>query len=674
VRCSRFKINLFASISQHKAVSLTSNSDIYAAVHDAGINRVISHLMRKRPSLFNYGTPLLASNPELLCERIDPAPEVVQNDNPLVTVLDPLPVIGLSGFPPGSIGPTGLALNFGAQLSKGAIDFFQGNIFSLPPELSPLASQRLAVHFRVCAGIGCPSKDNLLPGNLKRFGSTVARKKYFKKNPIVSLSDITHEGGGVVVAPDRDVDEDIVTILPTTRLECFCLDLFATAGCKITGPMGNQRIEPFVDAIEIVDLKPEGLENAIECYARLVLNRGLLPPITEFASKLAFGLFDIPTITEGGVEISGAIQVSASTTVPNNPAIEEDQLKTFVNLDTVDLDIVISSGGLGGSGNGGGGGTGGTVTRTIRPRTRTGTFDLTAAISEQAFKEIYGTILEGFKFSISDSGNSGIFTASYSVSAHLEDGTIELRNDGSIVVREMDVKWDTLSLVIGIDIPTIPIGGFCIIPNPFGGCLVRAPSIDLFSASPDISIPIDLSGLITSEITFSAIPKVFYGVGSGVPNRWQIALVPTLPIDLDIIDIADTVGDLFRNLIADRIVDLLDALGLPDWAIDFIDSVLGGIEGIIRDILDIPDDIGEFLLDLIADLEIFQSLINTISQYIAITLFELEDPLEILPANPVPTPDNPVAPLIPVKIPIEFLGIRVNSSGNELIVEGDVGN
>jgi hypothetical protein len=111
--------------------------------------------MRQRPSLFNYGTSLLASNPEMLCERVDPAPEVVRNENPLVTVLDPLPVIGLSGFPPGSIGPTGLALNFGAQLSNGEIDFFQGNVFTLPPELSPLASQRLAVHFRVCAGIGC---------------------------------------------------------------------------------------------------------------------------------------------------------------------------------------------------------------------------------------------------------------------------------------------------------------------------------------------------------------------------------------------------------------------------------------------------------------------------------------------------------------------------------------
>jgi hypothetical protein len=616
-------------------MSLTANCDIYAAIHDAGINRVIRHLMRQRPSLFNYGSSLLASNPEMLCERIDPDPGVVSNNNPLVTVLDPLPVIGLSGFPPGSIGPTGLALNFGAQLSRGEIDFFQGNVFALPPELSRLASQRLAVHFRVCAGIGCLSRDvpDLLPGRL-------------------------------------DPRDDNVIALPTARLECFCLDLFATAGCKIiTDAVGNQRIGPFVDGIEIVDLKPEGLENAIECYARLVLNRGLLPPISEFASKLAFGLFEIPTTTTDGVEVSGAIEVSASTTVPNNPAIEEDQLKAFVNLDKVKIDIVVSPVPRPPSPPSP------PVTRTVRPRTRTGTFDLTAAISEQAFKEIYGALINGFKFSpVPGSGSSGIYTASYEVAAHLEGGTIDLRTNGSILVSELDIKWDKLRLVVGIDIPTIPIGGFCIIPNLVGGCLVRAPVINLFSGSPDISIPIDLSGLITSEITFSAIPKAFYGVGSGVPNRWQVALMPTLPIDLDIIDIADTVGDLFRDLIADKILDFLDALRLPDWAIDLVETLLGGIEGIIRDFLDIPDDIGEFLLDLIGNLGIFQTLIDLLSEYIALTLFELEDPREILQANPVPTAGNPVAPLIPVKIPIEFLGIRVNSSGDELIVEGDVGN
>lgn len=123
-------------------------------------------------------------------------------------------------------------------------------------------------------------------------------------------------------------------------------------------------------------------------------------------------------------------------------------------------------------------------------------------------------------------------------------------------------------------------------------------------------------------------------------------MVSTLPIDLDIIDIADTAGDLFHNLIVNAIDNLTS--GFPHWAKDLIDAVLGGVEDIIRTVLDIPDDLGERLLDIIGDLGIFQALIDALAQYIAITLFELEDPYPIMPAD---------GPLIPVKLPIEFLGI-----------------
>ncbi|NOJ30067.1 MAG: hypothetical protein DA328_07865 [Nitrososphaeraceae archaeon] len=651
-------------------MSFTDNCDIYAAVHEDAINRVVKHIMRQRPSLFNYGTSLVASNPRLLCELIDTVYEVTSNQNPLVRILDPIPIIGLSEFPDASIGSTNLALNFGVQLSKGEIDFFNGNVFTLPPQLDPLANQRLAVHFRVCAGIGCPSKDIVLPERLSTHDSNFPHRSIKKDHGALLHNNLPID----ISLPGKEKGK---VTLPATGLECFCLDLFAIAGGKISGPVGNQIIELKTDNIEIVDLKPEGLENAIECYAKLVLNHGIFPPVARYISKLAFGLIELPKI-EGDNQVSGDIQVSASTTVPNNPAIEDDQLKTFINLDKITLNIVISpssSGGSEGGGGSGGGSGGGTITKTVRTRTRTGKFDLTTAISEKTFIKIYDSVLKGFKFIKSGTGTFNIFTVSYSIAAHLEGGNIDLGSNGSIVVSELDVKWDILSLNIGIDIPTISIGGFCIIPDLSGGCLVRAPSIDLFEGNPDVSIPINLSNLLTSEITFSAIPKVFYGVGSGgLSNRWQVTLVPTLPIDLDIIDIADTIGDLFHNLLVNTIDDLLQSLGLPGWAIDFIDTVLGGIEDIIETVLDIPDDIGEFLLDLIGNMGIFQSLVDSISQYIAITLFELEDPLEILAANPIPTLSNPVAPLIPVKIPIEFLGIRVNSNGNEMILEGDVGN
>ncbi|WP_148685695.1 hypothetical protein [Candidatus Nitrosocosmicus hydrocola] len=600
-------------------MSLTEKCDIYAAVHDAGINRVVKHLMQQRPSLFNFGTSFLASNPDLLCEKITAVPEVNRQQNPLLTTLEPLPVIGL---PLGQSSSNNLAINFAIQLSKAEIDFHQGNIFPLPPELDPLASQRLAVHFKVCAGLDCLNDFPVLN----------------RRPPNVRPS--------------------------TSKLECFCLDLYAIGGSKISGMPSSQRIEIKTDGIDIVDLKPQGLENAIECYAKSVLNHGIFPHVAEIVSNLTFGIIDIPP-SSGNLQVSGNLRLSGATTVTNNPDIENDQLKTFINLDELNLNVVFSPGG----GSGGSGGSGdGTITRTTKSRSRTGTFDLTVAISETTFKKIYNALLEGFKFTASRPGSgSGIFSVGYTVSAHLDNGIVDLRDNGSILISELDVKWDTLQLNVGIDIPTQTIGGFCLVPNPFGGCLIRAPSIDIFEAKPDISLPINLGGLITSEITLGAIPKIFYGVGSGVPNRWQLTLVPTLPIDLDIIDIADSVGDLFHNLIVNAIVSLLSSLGLPDWAISFIDSVLGGIEGIIRNILDIGDDLGEFAMSLISDADIFQDLIDRLAQFIALTILELKDPLEVLEGNSA-------IPLIPVKLPIEFLDVRVNNNGNELILEGDIGN
>ena len=103
-------------------VALTNHSDFYVAIHDEGINRLVKHVMRKRPSLFNYGTSLVASNPQLLCQTVDVAPEVLQAGNPLVTVLDALPVIG-----------TTLGLNYAEKTNyklhifKSLIDHFNSN-------------------------------------------------------------------------------------------------------------------------------------------------------------------------------------------------------------------------------------------------------------------------------------------------------------------------------------------------------------------------------------------------------------------------------------------------------------------------------------------------------------------------------------------------------------------
>jgi hypothetical protein len=351
-------------------MSFTSNSDIYAAIQDAGINRVVKHLMRQRPSLFNYGTALIAQNPQLLCSPIDVAPEVVAAGNPLLTVMDPLPVIG-----------TTYGMNYCIELGKGEIDFYPSDVITLPADLNPpLPSQRLALHFLVCAGIGCPSRRIVLPpGRPGKYGAIANATKGNTRSRIAMPSYGTNLGPPVNGSVFDGGAAPPIQVLPTSELECFCLDLFATGGCKIIGSPGNQKILPSVDGIDIAELAPLGLEKSIECYALVALNDGILPTFADSISKLAFGLITLPT----GI---GDLQISASTTVPNNPAIEENQIKTFINLDQIDINITTDGGGGGGSG-------GGSVTRTTRPRTRTGTFDLTAAVSANALEKIFDAFI-----------------------------------------------------------------------------------------------------------------------------------------------------------------------------------------------------------------------------------------------------------------------------------------
>jgi hypothetical protein len=112
--------------------------------------------------------------------------------------------------------------------------------------------------------------------------------------------------------------------------------------------------------------------------------------------------------------------------------------------------------------------------------------------------------------------------------------------------------------------------------------------------------------------------------------------------------------------------NFLNSLGVPGWVMSIIDTFLGDIDNIIRVVLDIPDDIGEWLLDGISQLGIFSGLLNDLYDYLALQIpavFEIADPREILAQDGI---------LVPVQIPIEFIGISVNS--HEMVIEGDVGN
>jgi hypothetical protein len=114
---------------------------------------------------------------------------------------------------------------------------------------------------------------------------------------------------------------------------------------------------------------------------------------------------------------------------------------------------------------------------------------------------------------------------------------------------------------------------------------------------------------------------------------------------------------------------------LPQFLRDLVLAVLGPIFDAVRDILDLPDDIGEFFSDLLGvSLGLFNVITTLVADYFAnqTPIAEFEDPLPILEAEPFPPPPEPkVVDLIPVKIPIRDLSVRVTT--NEMIVEGNVG-
>jgi hypothetical protein len=299
---------------------------------------------------------------------------------------------------------------------------------------------------------------------------------------------------------------------------------------------------------------------------------------------------------------------------------------------------------------------------------------LTLAANERAFNKIVDRARDLFHVTNSDSGNFGPFSASYSVGAKLTGGSVDLQSDGTVRIKELDVTYDPLIVTLGLDIPTVTVGGFCIIPSPWG-CILRAPKISLFTGNPDVSVPIDLSGLITSEISgaFRLVPKYFNNPAKGgstdhdahdssKANQWQFFLDPVW-LDIDLIDIADTVGNIINGL-ADLIIDTFLSWA-PGWARAIVKAILSPIIALIRAVLDIGDDIQEWISNLLGvSLGLFDFILQAVADYFASKnpVFSFEDPFPILQGS---------GSLIPVLIPIRNLGVNVDDT--EMVITTDIG-
>lgn len=266
-------------------MAFTDKCDLFGSIHEDGINLVIRHLMRQRPSLFNYGTQYIAKHRSMFCQKIDTTTDVQKHGNPLITIVEPLPVIGTNGA---------YGLDFIVQLNEIQIDFHKGNLFELPPELNPpLPTQHFALKLRLCGGIGCP-------------------EQFPDIEPIPDKEQ----------REERNPENDRIIVLHPSKLECFCLDLYLVAHFEISGNPGNHYISLKLDGFEIVDIQPEQLESSLECYIKSLLRLVVLPKLSFPIKNIIFNILDIASVS--------LYAISPSSDVPNNPSVEDNQLKVFV--------------------------------------------------------------------------------------------------------------------------------------------------------------------------------------------------------------------------------------------------------------------------------------------------------------------------------------------------------
>lgn len=298
---------------------------------------------------------------------------------------------------------------------------------------------------------------------------------------------------------------------------------------------------------------------------------------------------------------------------------------------------------------------------------------ITMAASAHAFEELFKLVRDGFKFSKLDSADFGPFSASYSVALHLDNGSIQLNDDGTVEIDALDIVWDTLAVKVCFEFPGFTIPGFCVVPDPWNGCLVGIPDIHI---GGPLCVPLNLSGLVSEISKVRAHLKATYYIDpgrqpgwtdlqaefAGKPNQWRIFLDPDF-ISVDPIDVPATIGNLFENLIEQAIEKLLPSW-VPGALKDVLMAFLHPVVEIVQSVLGAFDSAEDFLQDLIGEkFDLLGQLETALADYFAnkYPIRKIEDPYPILTDGP----------LIPVKIPLRNLTADVNSK--EMIVTGDVG-
>ncbi len=318
----------------------TSSSDLFASMNQAGVNVLIQHIMRQRPSLFNFATAYFKWHIDDLCVPIEASDEVIEKGYPLFhTVESPLEI-------PGMVSPRGL--HYCLQLTDAEFDFHPADIINLPDQIAPLNNQRFALRLRGHLGIDCPDTETM-----DRYIELMELLAVQNNETVVNLDDeedstrtlaarIDPNAGDYTDAEQASAPgqvEGAVAIgmwpLPFSGLQCFSLELFAEGAFEwgTVGSDAKQWLKPRLKQIEVVDLGQDDLEDLFECFLKTVLKLSVFPRLMLPMEKLILDITSL--LADKDLILNEQVSLEPSRVpqdVEHNPAVEDNQLKAYIRL------------------------------------------------------------------------------------------------------------------------------------------------------------------------------------------------------------------------------------------------------------------------------------------------------------------------------------------------------
>lgn len=304
---------------------------------------------------------------------------------------------------------------------------------------------------------------------------------------------------------------------------------------------------------------------------------------------------------------------------------------------------------------------------------------LTVAVSEAGLNEQLRAVQENVAVEIEGTIGGGGFELTYTLGVSLEEGTVDLRPD-RFDLDELDVVYDPVRFEARIDVPELCTPTVCVdIPGIGETCI---PQLCVFEADPDVSFDLDLGGIVESEVSALLAAHVEYfenpdrtpgmtdldAYDDDVLDAWHVVIEP-VTFDVDVIDLADTIGNALEAELGDEVEFIIDAIPGASEVV-----TVEGVFDLLRDTFDVFDDLQEAIHD---EFETGTSLGELL-------LFELAEQFARTRPIAIPTPFPAAADdaetaaeedrefvFVPVLLPLERP--RVEVTDEELIVGLDVG-